>query len=254
MWSLPSWSSVYKRRKTTSKLNIHTYLYRNTRSESGPTVHHSKINTKRERERERRQTDVWVERKIAFNQSAGHLGRWWTQCHPKPTSKESAQPCEFFKRKGEVISVSHGDGYLESGWHGWLSWRWGHHHSPLFAGLLTPCDFPLDAIFFWAGRGVYFMVLCSFLLYSDVNQAHVYTYPLPLGLPSHPAPPSRPLGHHGAPSWAPVLYTSFLLAFYFTRDGVYISILIFQFISPQLPQLKFTLPISTSLSLFLPWK
>ena len=47
------------------------------------------------------------------------------------------------------------------------------------------------------------MVLCSFLLYSDVNQAHVYTYPLPLGLPSHPAPPSRPLGHHGAPSWAP---------------------------------------------------
>ena len=76
-----------------------------------------------------------------------------------------------------------------------------HHHSPLFAGLLTFCDFPLDAIFFGGGRVYsYFMVLCSFLLYSDVNQAHVYTYPLPLGLPSHPAPPSRPLGHHGAPS------------------------------------------------------
>ena len=28
-----------------------------------------------------------------------------------------------------------------------------HHHSPLFAGLLTFCDFPLDAIFFGgAGR------------------------------------------------------------------------------------------------------
>ena len=63
--------------------------------------------------------------------------------------------------------------------------------------------FSLRCYLFWAGRGVYFMVLCSFLLYSDVNQAYVYTYPLPLGLPSHPAPPSRPLGHHGAPSWAP---------------------------------------------------
>ena len=34
-------------------------------------------------------------------------------------------------------------------------------------------------------------MLCSFLLYGNVNQLYVYIYPLPLGLP--PAPhPCRP--------------------------------------------------------------
>ena len=28
-----------------------------------------------------------------------------------------------------------------------------HHHSPLFAGLLTPCDFSLDAVFAVGGGG-----------------------------------------------------------------------------------------------------
>lgn len=30
-----------------------------------------------------------------------------------------------------------------------------------------------------------------FLLYSDVNQLQVYTYPLPLGFPSHTLPPQE---------------------------------------------------------------
>ena len=32
-----------------------------------------------------------VERKGAFNQNAGHLGRWWAQRPPKTTTKDSAQ-------------------------------------------------------------------------------------------------------------------------------------------------------------------
>ena len=30
-------------------------------------------------------------------------------------------------------------------------------------------------------------MLCSFLPYDSINQLHVYTYPLPLGPPSHPS-------------------------------------------------------------------
>ena len=55
MWSLPSCSSVYKRRKTTSKLNIYTYPYRNTLSLNQVQL----FTTQKlilERERERRQT------------------------------------------------------------------------------------------------------------------------------------------------------------------------------------------------------
>ena len=45
-------------------------------------------------------------------------------------------------------------------------------------------------------------MLCWFLLYNQVNQPYVYTYPLPLGSPSL-APHPIPLGHHRALSWAP---------------------------------------------------
>ena len=33
-----------------------------------------------------------LERKGAFNQNAGNLGRWWTQHPPKTTSEDSARP------------------------------------------------------------------------------------------------------------------------------------------------------------------
>ena len=46
-----------------------------------------------------------------------------------------------------------------------------------------------------------------FLLYNEVNQPHVYTYPLPLKCPSHPNSHPTPLGHHRPPSWAPCLYS-----------------------------------------------
>ena len=35
-----------------------------------------------------------------------------------------------------------------------------------------------------------------------------------------PSPPSTPLGHHRAPSWAPCLHSGFPLAVYFTHGGV----------------------------------
>ena len=54
------------------------------------------------------------ERKVAFNQNAGNLGRWWTQCPPKTISEDSAQPWKFLKGKREVISVNHWDGGSES--------------------------------------------------------------------------------------------------------------------------------------------
>ena len=59
-----------------------------------------------------------VERKVAFNQNAGNLGRWWTQRPPKTTSKESAQPWKFLKGKREVISVNQ-----------------SYRHPPVYAGL-----------------------------------------------------------------------------------------------------------------------
>ena len=36
--------------------------------------------------------EMLVERKVAFNQKAGNLGRWWTQCPQKTTSEDSARP------------------------------------------------------------------------------------------------------------------------------------------------------------------
>ena len=40
-----------------------------------------------------------------------------------------------------------------------------------------------------------------------------------------------PLGHHRSLGWAPVLYSSFPLAIYFTHGSVYMSVLLFQFVS-----------------------
>ena len=49
-----------------------------------------------------------------------------------------------------------------------------------------------------------------------MNQLYVYVQPLLPEPPSHPQPhPAHP-GHHRARSWAPVLYSSFLLANCFT--------------------------------------
>ena len=40
-----------------------------------------------------------IEREVAFNQNAGNLGRWWTQCPPETTSEDSVLPWKLLKRK-----------------------------------------------------------------------------------------------------------------------------------------------------------
>ena len=40
-------------------------------------------------------------------------------------------------------------------------------------------------LFFFKLEHNCFTMLCSFLLCNEVNQLHVYVYPLPLGSPSH---------------------------------------------------------------------
>ena len=46
-------------------------------------AHCSKLNKERERE-------MLAERKVAFNQNASNVGRWWAQCPPKTISSDSA--------------------------------------------------------------------------------------------------------------------------------------------------------------------
>ena len=73
-------------------------------------------------------------------------------------------------------------------------------------------------------------IMCQFLLYNEVNQLYVYIYPLPLGPLSHiPLPHPTHLGHHRAP----VLYSRFPQAIYFTHGSVCMSNLISQFIPPS---------------------
>ena len=54
-----------------------------------------------------RERQMLVERKVAFNQNADNLKRWWTQCPPKTISKDSIQPWKLLKRKREVTSINH---------------------------------------------------------------------------------------------------------------------------------------------------
>ena len=72
-------------------------------------------------------------------------------------------------------------------------------------------------------------MLCSFLLYNEVNQLYVYIYSLPLGPPSHPPIPLIQVTteHQGE---LPALYSRFPPAICFIHGSVYMSILISQFI------------------------
>lgn len=38
---------------------------------------------------------ILLEKKFAFNQDAGNLGRWWTQFLPKTTSEDYTWPGKF---------------------------------------------------------------------------------------------------------------------------------------------------------------
>ena len=74
-------------------------------------------------------------------------------------------------------------------------------------------------------------MLCSFLLYNQVNQMCVYTHPLPLKPLSHlPILPFQVITELQAE--LPMLCSSLPLAFYFTYGSIYMSTLLSQFISP----------------------
>ena len=98
-----------------------------------------------------------------------------------------------------------------------------------------------------------FTILYSFLLYSGVNQLY-YTHATPPAwtclLPSPPSHSSRSLQSTELSS---VLCSMFPLVIYFTH-GVYMSILISQFILPSPCPTVSTYPFSTYASLFLPCK
>ena len=89
-------------------------------------------------------------------------------------------------------------------------------------------------------------MLCSFLLYSTVNQPYVYTFPLFFGFLFH-------LGHHKELSRVACAYSRFSLVIHFIYSikSVYMSIPISQVIpSPPFP-LGIHMFFSTSVSLFL---
>ena len=81
-------------------------------------------------------------------------------------------------------------------------------------------------LFFWYN----YFTSCEFLQNNEVNQPCICICPL-LETPSHypPPPPSQPFTENQGK--LAVLYCSFPLVVCFTHDSVYMSILIFQFIS-----------------------
>ena len=98
-----------------------------------------------------------------------------------------------------------------------------------------------------------FTMLCQFLLYNNVNQLHVYTYPLPLSLP--PTPPILPIlaiTEHRAE--LPELCSRTPLATYLTHGSAAMSVLPSQLI-PLCSSFPLPLsPFSACASLFLPCK
>ena len=56
----------------------------------------------------------------------------------------------------------------------------------------------------------------------------------PLSWACLPPPVPSPLVHHGAPGWAPCVYSNFPLAICFTYGQVYVLMVLFQFIPPSL--------------------
>ena len=67
-------------------------------------------------------------------------------------------------------------------------------------------------------------MLCYFLLYSKVNQPHVYTYPLPFGPTSYSPLHPTPEGHHRVLSRAPRAIQPFPTSYlFFTQYSIYVS-------------------------------
>ena len=88
-----------------------------------------------------------------------------------------------------------------------------------------------------------FTVPCQFLLYNRVNQLYIHVYPFSLGSRSPPPiPPLQVTTEHRVE--LPVLYSRFPLSIYFTHGGVYMSVLISQFIPFLCPHVHMSVPYS----------
>ena len=81
-------------------------------------------------------------------------------------------------------------------------------------------------------------MLCSFLLYSKVNQLYVYIYPLLWT--------SFPFRSPHSAEKSSLSYSRFSLVIYFIHNSVYMSMSISQFISPTAPLLVSICLFSTS--------
>ena len=93
-----------------------------------------------------------------------------------------------------------------------------------------------------------FTMLCWFLLYRNTNQPWVYTFSPSWA--SLSLPPLIPVGCHRAPDWV----TEQLPITCFTHGGVYMLMVLSQFISPSPSPTVSTRLSSTSLSLEMPCK
>ena len=77
-----------------------------------------------------RETNAGIKARC-LNQNGRNLGRCWSQCLPKTSSEDAAQPGKFCRERGKSSQLIPEMGG-QSG-----------HHAPLCAGLSVPYDLPL---------------------------------------------------------------------------------------------------------------
>ena len=110
-------------------------------------------------------------------------------------------------------------------------------------------------LFFFLNQRIIVLKCCIDFCRTTMQISHTYTYiPCLLSLPPiHPHPATLGL-HRACLTQLPVLYNSFLLAIYLTLDGVYMSIILSQFVTPCSSMLCLQDHPLMSASLLLPCK
>ena len=103
-----------------------------------------------------------------------------------------------------------------------------------------PFDFFLSFFFYLKKKVIYFQlkdncftIVYWFLPYISMNQPEVFICLFPLGPPFHLPPPPTPVGCYRAPVWVPESHSESPLAIYVTHGSVYVSKLLFPFVSPS---------------------
>ena len=97
----------------------------------------------------------------------------------------------------------------------------------------------------------------SHMIYNYINiyiKMHVFTYTRGIDWCVGDIQGLSVLGHHRAPGWVPVLYSSFPLVIYRTHASVYMSMLPSRFVPPSPSPTVPTSLLSMSASSFLPCK